>query len=287
MDIAVVGAGKVGIAVAVAFRSAGHHIAAVSGRAETPARAARYLPGTPVLSHLDAARSAPVVILAVPDDALKHVVDELAGAGGFRDGGWAVHVNGAAGLSVLDAAGAAGAHRLAIHPLQTFPTLDDAVRHLRGSGVAVTAEDAEGEEFGMALAREMGGVPFVVSDEARPLYHAGAVFASNYLVAVSAVAADLLAAAGVADPAAALAPLQRATLGNIEHLGPQAALTGPAVRGDTTTIGRNLEALRSAAPAAVGPYLSLCAVAVGLGVDSGRLAPADARAVIEVLDAWR
>jgi predicted short-subunit dehydrogenase-like oxidoreductase (DUF2520 family) len=287
MDIAVVGAGKVGTAMAVAFRSAGYHIAAVSGRADTPARAARYLPGVPLLAEVDAARSAPVVILSVPDDALQHVVEELAAAGAFRDGGWAVHVNGAVGLSVLDPAGAAGAHRLAVHPLQTFPTVADAVRHLPGSAVAVTADDAEGEEFGATLARDMGGAPFVVVDEARPLYHAGAVFASNYLVAVSAVATDLFAAAGVEDPAAVMAPLQRATLENVEHLGLGAALTGPAVRGDVTTIRRNLEALRSAAPAAVGLYVSLCAVAVQLGVDSGRLAAGEARAVTEVLDTWK
>ena len=74
---------------------------------------------------------------------------------------------------------------------------------------------------------------------------------------------------------------------NVEHLGPGAALTGPAVRGDVTTIRRNLEALRSAAPAAVGLYVSLCAVAVQLGVDSGRLAAGEARAVTEVLETWK
>ncbi|MEP7060070.1 MAG: DUF2520 domain-containing protein, partial [Actinomycetota bacterium] len=207
--------------------------------------------------------------------------------GAFRQGGWAVHVNGAAPLSALDAARVAGARRLGIHPLQTFPTVDDAVHQLRGAGMAVTADDPDGEAFGTALAHDVGCVPFVIADAARPLYHAAAVFASNYLIAISAIAARLLEIAGVPDPAAAIAPLQRATLGNIERSGPQAALTGPAVRGDVTTIGRNLEALRAAAPRDVEPYVSMCRVAIDLAVEAGRLSSADAGALKDVLDGWR
>ena len=286
MDVAVVGAGRVGTAVALALRAAGHDILAVSGVAATAPRAARHLPGVPVLGSVEAAGRAPVVIVAVPDDALGAVVKEVAAGGGFHEGGWAVHVSGAAGLAALDPAAAAGAHRLAVHPLQTFPTLEDALERLRGAAMAVTSDDPEGEAFGMSLARDMGGVPFQLDDALRPLYHAAAVFASNYLVAVSAVAADLFSAAGIADPAAVMAPLQRATLENIERLGPGAALTGPAVRGDITTIERNLTALRSARPDTVAPYVALCRVALQLGVDTGRLAPRDATALSEVLDAW-
>ena len=286
MDVVVVGAGRVGTAVAVALRTAGHDIVAVSGGAATAPRAARHLPGVPVLGSVEAAGRASVVIVAVPDDALCAVVNDLAAGGGFREGGWAVHVSGAAGLATLDPAAAAGAHRLAVHPLQTFPTVEDAVQRLRGAAMAVTSDDPEGEAFGMSLARDMGGVPFRLDDAARPLYHAAAVFASNYLVTVSAVAADLFSAAGIADPAAAMAPLQRATLENIERLGPGAALTGPAVRGDVTTIERNLTALRSARPDTVTPYVALCRVALQLGVDVWRLAPQDAAVVSEVLDAW-
>ncbi len=286
MDVAVVGAGRVGTAVAVALRAAGHDIVAVSGGAATSARAARHLPGVPVLGSVEAAGRAFVVVVAVPDDALEAVIGEVAAGGGFRESGWAVHVSGAGGLATLDPAAAAGAHRLAVHPLQTFPTVEDAVQRLRGAAMAVTSDDHEGEAFGMSLARDMGGVPFRLDDAARPLYHAAAVFASNYLVTVSAVAADLFAIAGVPDPAAAMASLQRATLENIERLGPGAALSGPAVRGDITTIDRNLTALRSARPDTVALYVALCRVALQLGIDAGRLAPQDAAVVSEVLDAW-
>lgn len=286
MDIAVVGAGRVGTAIAVALRTAGHEVVAVSGRSATAARAARYLPGVPVLAPSEAARRAAVVILAVPDDVLPSVVSALADEGGFRDAGWAVHVSGAARLEVLDPAAAAGAHRLGLHPLQTFPTAEDALERLGGARIAITSEDVEGEAFGALLVGDMGGVGFPIQDQARPLYHAAAVFASNYLVAVSAVAAELFAAAGVVDPAAAMAPLQRATLENIERLGAGAALTGPAVRGDLTTIESNLTALKAVRPDAVAPYVALCRVATQLGLDQGRLPPGDARAVMEELNSW-
>ena len=286
MDIAVVGAGRVGTAIAVALRTAGHEVVAVSGRSATAARAARYLPGVPVLAPSEAARRAAVVILAVPDDVLPSVVSALADEGGFRDAGWAVHVSGAARLEVLDPAAAAGAHRLGLHPLQTFPTAEDALERLGGARIAITSEDVEGEAFGALLVGDMGGVGFPIQDQARPLYHAAAVFASNYLVAVSSVAAELFAAAGVVDPAAAMAPLQRATLENIERLGAGAALTGPAVRGDLTTIESNLTALKAVRPDAVAPYVALCRVATQLGLDQGRLPPGDARAVMEELNSW-
>jgi predicted short-subunit dehydrogenase-like oxidoreductase (DUF2520 family) len=195
-------------------------------------------------------------------------------------------MSGAAALDVLDPAADAGARRLAVHPLQTFPSAEDALERLRGAGVAVTADDGEGDAFGMSLARDMGGMPFRVRDQHRPLYHAAAVFASNYLVAVSALAAELFSAAGLDDPAAAMAPLQRATLQNIERLGAGAALTGPAVRGDVTTIERNLAALAASRSDAVAPYVALCRVATRLGLDAGRLTPEDARGVVEVLDTW-
>jgi predicted short-subunit dehydrogenase-like oxidoreductase (DUF2520 family) len=286
MDIAVIGAGRVGTAVAAALRSAGHDIVAVSGREATSARAARYLPDVPVLDAVRASAKASTVIVTVPDDAIASVVADVAAGGGFRAGGWAVHMSGATPLSVLDPAREAGAGRLAVHPLQTFPTVEDALRRLRGSAIAVTADDETGETVGTSLGRDLGGSPFLLAEDARALYHAAAVFASNYVVTVTAMAAHLFALAGVADPGAVMGPLQRATLENVERLGPAAALTGPAVRGDAGTIQRNLAAIAAASPGSVAPYVALCRAALRLSVDSGRLTAEAAAPVGEVLDAW-
>ena len=90
-----------------------------------------------------------------------------------------------------------------------------------------------------------------------------AVFASNYLVTLTALAASLEEIAGVPDPFEALGPLQRATLENVHAVGPAVALTGPAVRGDDLTVERNLRALAEHAPEAVPAYVALAELALG------------------------
>ena len=286
MDVAVVGAGRVGTAFAVLLRRAGHVVTAVSGRDATPARAERYLPGVPVLPAVEAASSADLVVLGVPDDALPDTVLILAETATFRPGAWVVHVSGASGLEVLAPFVAAGARRLAIHPLQTVPDVEGALERIPGSAVAVTADDEEGERLGERLALDVGGRPFRLADERRPLYHAAAVFASNYVVTAAGVAEELFRGTGVPDPRAALLSLARASLDNVARLGPADALTGPAVRGDAGTVARNLEALRAAAPQAVAGYVELCRLALDLGARGGRLSPEGRAAVEEVLASW-
>src|SRR6266508_2594109 len=81
--------------------------------------------------------------------------------------------------------------------------------------------------------------------DALPIYHASAVFASNYFVVVEAVAQRLLRHAGLSDAEAwqALRPLVEGTFQNLTHQEPLAALTGPVARGDEATIQRHLESL--------------------------------------------
>jgi predicted short-subunit dehydrogenase-like oxidoreductase (DUF2520 family) len=286
MRVAVVGAGRVGTGVAVLLQRAGHRIVAVAGRGPTRDRASSYLPGVPVLEATEAAREAELVIVGVPDDVLETVVASIANGGGFQGEQWAMHLSGAAGLNVLDAARGAGARRLGVHPLQTVPDVPGAIDRIPGSPIAVTADDEEGYHLGERLADDLLGEPFRLTDELRPLYHAAAVFASNYMVATAGVAADLFAAAGLPNPVAAMEPLQRATLDNIQRLGPAEALTGPAARGDATTVERNLAALASAAPGTIPAYVAMARVALDLAARAGSLSIDGRAAVDEVLDRW-
>jgi predicted short-subunit dehydrogenase-like oxidoreductase (DUF2520 family) len=286
MRIAVIGAGRVGTAIAVLLGRAGHNVVAVSGRAATRERAGRYFPGVPVVEPAEASAKGELVLVAVPDDDLGSIVLGIAATGGFHRGQWVAHVSGANGLDALDAAHGAGARRLAIHPLQTLPDVERAIERIPGCVVAVTADDEEGYLVAESLARDLGGSPFRLDDELRPIYHAGAVFASNYLVATTSIAERLFAEAGMTDPSRAMAPLQRATLDNIEALGSGAALTGPAVRGDAGTVERHLEALAGRMPDAVAAYVSMARVALELATRSGRLTPEGRTAVEAVLARW-
>jgi predicted short-subunit dehydrogenase-like oxidoreductase (DUF2520 family) len=286
VDVAVVGAGTVGTAVAVLLGRAGHRIVGVAGRAATRARAAHYLPGVELLPAPEAAAAAALVVIGTPDDAIEPTAAELAAATAVAPGTWVTHLSGALGLDALAPARAAGAGVLATHPLQTFPDVGTAIARLPGCSIAITAEGDEAFEVGVGLAGDLGGSPFRLADELRPLYHAAAVFASNHLVTTSSIAASLFAAAGVPDPAGAMAPLQRATLEHVEHLGAAAALTGPAARGDVGTIRRNLEALRRHAPDAVPAYVTLARASLAIAERSERLTAAGRRRVEDVLDGW-
>jgi predicted short-subunit dehydrogenase-like oxidoreductase (DUF2520 family) len=172
---------------------------------------------------------ADLVLLCVPDSAIAEV------AASVPPGPWIAHVSGATPLAALEP----HSRRFSMHPLQTF-TRARGPEQLDGAWAAVTAESEEGREAGFWLARTLGVEPFVLDDEARPLYHAGAAIASNYLVTLHAVAAELFRAAGA--PPEALVPLMRRTIDN------DFELTGPIERGDWATVESHRRAIRAAKP---------------------------------------
>ena len=172
---------------------------------------------------------ADLCVLCVPDTAIADVASRI------EPGRWVAHVSGATPLAALDP----HARRFSVHPVQTF-TLGRGPEQLDGAYAAVTAEDDEARERGIWLARTLGLEPFVLRDETRPLYHAGAAVASNYLVTLHRVASDLFRAAGA--PPEALVPLMRRTIDN------DFELTGPIERGDWETVDAHRRAIRATAP---------------------------------------
>jgi predicted short-subunit dehydrogenase-like oxidoreductase (DUF2520 family) len=174
---------------------------------------------------------AELVLLCVPDAAIADVAQRLA----REDGRWIAHTSGATPLAAL----APHTRRFGLHPLQTFARTRGADQ-LDGAFAAVTAETDEAREHGFGLARTLGLEPFELADEARPLYHAGAAIASNYLVTLHRVAADLFRAAGA--PPEALEPLMRRTIENGFEL------TGPIERGDWETVEAHRAAIRAIRP---------------------------------------
>jgi predicted short-subunit dehydrogenase-like oxidoreductase (DUF2520 family) len=133
-----------------------------------------------------------------------------------------------------------------MHPLMTVSLEPaEAARHFRGASFVLEGQ-LEAVAVADALVRRLGGVPLTLAPEAKPRYHAGAVFASNYIVTMLATALRLLEEAGMGREAAlaALVPLARATLDNVAAAGPAEALTGPIARGDAATLRRHLAALK-------------------------------------------
>jgi predicted short-subunit dehydrogenase-like oxidoreductase (DUF2520 family) len=170
-----------------------------------------------------------LVVICVPDDAIAAVAAEIP------VGPWVAHVSGATSLAALEP----HRRRLALHPLQTF-TRARGPEQLDGAWGAITAGTDEARAVGYWLAETLGLRPFELEDEARPLYHAGAAIASNYLVTLHAVASDLFRAAGA--PPEALVPLMKRTIEN------GFKLTGPLERGDWETVEAHRRAIRAARP---------------------------------------
>jgi predicted short-subunit dehydrogenase-like oxidoreductase (DUF2520 family) len=176
-------------------------------------------------------KDAELTMLCVPDTAIR----DVSRGQSLGHGLWIAHVSGATPLSALDP----HERRFSLHPLQTFSHARGP-EQLDGAWAAVTAETEEAQARGFELAELLGLRPFALADEARPLYHAGAAIASNYLVTLHRVASDLFAAAGA--PPEALEPLMRRTIENGFEL------TGPIERGDWETVESHREAIRSVRP---------------------------------------
>jgi predicted short-subunit dehydrogenase-like oxidoreductase (DUF2520 family) len=185
-----------------------------------------------------------VVILAVPDDALAEVAWDLARVGAAPPGCAALHMSGALSTDVLGPLHGSGYTLGSMHPLMAVADPWLAGERLMGAAFAISGEPAAAVAARRIVAA-LRGLPLVITPALRPVYHAAAVVASNYLVAITGLAARLLVQAGVAEDDAlpALLPLLRGTLDNIAELGVPASLTGPVARGDIDTIRLHLARL--------------------------------------------
>jgi len=185
-----------------------------------------------------------VVILAVRDDAIRPLAGALAAAGAIDSRQVVLHLSGVHGQEALGPLVGSRAALGSLHPLQTISDPERAAERLKGAWAAVEGMP-RAVETAEQLAQDVGLRPFRIASQAKPMYHAGAVFASNYFVVVEAVAQRLLRHAGLTDAEAwqALRPLVEGTLENLARVGPLGALTGPVARGDEATIRRHVEAL--------------------------------------------
>jgi predicted short-subunit dehydrogenase-like oxidoreductase (DUF2520 family) len=268
--LALVGPGRAGTAVAAALVARGWVPVAVAGRspeALSTRAAADRLGASRVAAVADAGRDADLVIVATPDAVIADTAAALASS--LRPGALVVHLSGACPVDELDKLHAArpDVEVGALHPLQSLPSADVGVRRLPGSWCAV-----EGPPSVERLAVSLGLRPFRVPPGERARYHAAATIASNHLVALLGQAARIADAAGV--PPEALLPLVRATVDNVDALGPAHALTGPVARGDADTVARHLDAL---APDDTVAYRALAREALRL---SGRDDP-EMRALLD------
>lgn len=219
--VAIVGAGRLGGAMAAALRETGLDVTGPLGRGA-------------------AAADADLVLLCVPDGAIADAASRVA------PGRLVGHCSGATTLAPL-----APHEAFSLHPLMAVP---DASARFRGAGCAVAGSTPRAFEAARLLADRLGMRAVEVADDDRPLYHAAASAASNYVVTLGCVAEAMAARAGV--PRELLAPLARAAVEQWADRGGD-ALTGPVARGDEETVRRQRAAVADRVPDAAALWEAL------------------------------
>ena len=206
-----------------------------------------------------------LIIIAVPDSRIKDIVKSLAKDSGSLKNRSIFHTSGALTsdeISVLRKKGAAVA---SFHPLQTFSRLKEQTS-LKDIWCAV-----EGDQKAVAVARVLGkkiGMNiFTVLKKNKVLYHASAVFASNYLVTVLSVVETISEFIHIPPKKVwkIYSPLVLQTVYNAIKFSPATALTGPIVRGDVETIAKHIKAL------SIPPLKHLAVLYSVLGIETTRL----------------
>jgi predicted short-subunit dehydrogenase-like oxidoreductase (DUF2520 family) len=270
--VGLAGAGKVGLVLAGALRRAGHRIAAVWDSHE-PAqdRAEQSFPSIQRVGIAsDLALHAGLVIVAVPDDVLGDVIENLAAGPEPWQGVTVVHVSGRYGSQVLQPLADRGAVTGAMHPAMAFAgDVTTELERLSGACFAVTAGPEDSPRI-RRMVRRMGGKPIEVAEADRGLYHAALAHGSNHLVTLVVQATRMLEAAGVGSPAEVLGPPLRAALENALSRGADGA-TGPVVRGDLGTVDAHLRALENALPAALPTYRAMSLAGADIAWEAGQL----------------
>jgi predicted short-subunit dehydrogenase-like oxidoreductase (DUF2520 family) len=286
-NVAIIGLGRAGTAIGCLLRQAGYRIVAVAGRSPASLQdRIRYTGGRAFTADADAeaASLATCIFITTPDDSIAPVCREIAQKGGFKPGDKVIHMSGAGGLDLLEPARKAGAMVACIHPIQSFADVEGAIRNILLSTFGITADEGL-RDWSAALVRELGGIPFEVPEAIKPLYHAAACMASNYLATLIHTVEEIYLSLGLSRDEAMRAfwPLVGGTLKNIETKGSVQALTGPISRGDAGTIEQHIRVFREKLPAYLPVYCAMGLLTVDLAMKKGTLPPERAEIIKKIL----
>ncbi|HDQ03125.1 MAG TPA: DUF2520 domain-containing protein [Deltaproteobacteria bacterium] len=254
----IVGLGMVGTAIGSLLKNSGHKIAALYDKSPTALkRAKKYIGGINLHDAKEAPLHGECILITTPDDIISSVCREIALSKAIK-GKYVFHMSGAGGVDLLFAAKKAGAYVGSIHPLQSFSSIANAVKNIPGSYFGITAT-GKAKPIAKNIVGDLNGIPLFISDAQKPLYHAAACFASNYLVTLLNTVESIYQTLGFKNRQArkAYLPLVYGSLKNIERSGPVKALTGPIARGDTSTIQKHISTIKRNSPGHLGLYYAL------------------------------
>jgi predicted short-subunit dehydrogenase-like oxidoreductase (DUF2520 family) len=262
-QIAIVGPGRLGSALAISLKRAGYEISEIVSRnnagSKQRARSLARRVGARVSPGDNARLDADIVWFCVPDREIASSSRQLASIVGWEEK-TAFHSSGALASDELNALRRHGAAVASVHPMMTF--VNGSIASLQGVPFAI-----EGDKAAVLVARRvvknLGGEAFAIRKQQKAAYHARGSFASPLLVALLVTGEQLARKAGLSAVEARkkMLPIVKQTIANYEALGPAGAFSGPIVRGDAETVGKHGRALAKT-PEARAVYLALARAAL-------------------------
>jgi predicted short-subunit dehydrogenase-like oxidoreductase (DUF2520 family) len=251
---------------------------------ESAAQGVKFIGAGRPAGGLEDMRGADVWMIATRDDAIVPSCTTLAASGKITPDDIVFHVSGALPSGDLRPAREKGARVASVHPIKTFTDAELAVQSFAGTFCAAEG-DADALRVLKPAFERIGAKVFDITADVKPVYHAGGVFACNYLVVLIETALRAHEQAGIAREASlkAIEPMVRETVDAIFDRGPARALTGPISRGDAEAVKKQLARLRDWDRETGELYRGLGLEAVALAEADGRLDAARAAAVRKAL----
>ena len=243
--IGIAGTGRLAQALGRLLLQAGEPVVCIAGRDSQRTKLAADFIGIEPVALCDMPARASRFLIAVSDGAIGDVAAVLAACVSGSE--MALHTCGSKGVEDLQPLRDRGIVCGTLHPLQTVCSPEQGAAALRGAAFGISG-DEPAVRWARQIAASIAGQALTIGTAERPLYHAAAVMASNYLAGLIDAAQILMATATGSDADTArraLAPLIRTAVENILERGPLAALTGPIERGDIETVQRHLAAVRT------------------------------------------
>ncbi|MFC1984506.1 Rossmann-like and DUF2520 domain-containing protein [Chloroflexota bacterium] len=270
LKIGFIGAGVVGTALAVRLSSKGYQVVAISSRSHASAKKLAQAVNSchAFNNNQDVVDTVELIFITTPDDAIASVASEIH----WHKGQNIVHCSGALSTDILESVKKLGTQVGALHPLQTFASVKQAMENIPSSTFAVEAEEPLLSTLkDMAIALDGRWIELKANDKVA--YHAAAVIACNYLTTLVKLATDLWQSFNIPQSQAiqALLPLIRGTIHNIDTVGIPQCLTGPIARGDIETIKKHLDALQKVAPALLPAYQELGRQTIPIALAKGEI----------------
>jgi predicted short-subunit dehydrogenase-like oxidoreductase (DUF2520 family) len=257
-NICIVGAGRVGTTVAfiLAHKNLpGLRIKSIASKTpDSLTRAKKLLDssGSKIFFSKDnvlAAEGCNIILICTPDDSIEVVCRQIVSSivtSGTASQSYEkplfIHFSGSKSLKILNSAQDTGYSTASIHPMKSFASIENSIRTLKNTIFGLTYSNEISKKISLYIIKILGGIALEVDDNKKPLYHAAACVASNYLVSLINYAAKIYKYIGIEgkDSLAGIISLSEGTLENIKNMGTKKSLTGPIARGDIGTIEEHM-----------------------------------------------